>query len=82
MALIEVNPNHKKYIHIWNNGRFNNSGIWNKTSLPQGMQDGSVKLPSGEKMPNGEITPYVFIGYDVFTLKRFMMKPFPQQGLT
>ena len=26
--------------------------------------------------------PYVFLGDDAFALKCFMMKPFPQQGLT
>ena len=26
--------------------------------------------------------PYIFLGDDAFALKRFMMKPFPQQGLT
>ena len=26
--------------------------------------------------------PYVFLGDDAFALKSFMMKPFPQQGLT
>ena len=33
-------------------------------------------------MSNGEVTPYVFLGDDAFALKRFMIKLFPQQGLT
>ena len=60
----------------------NNSGIWNKTSLLQGIQDGSFKLPKEEKLSNIEVTPHVFLGVDAFVLKKFMMKPFPQQGLT
>ena len=70
------------YADVGSNGRVNNSRIWNKTSLLQGTQGGSVKLPNDEKLPNGEITPYVLLGDDVFALKRFMMEPFPQQGLT
>ena len=70
------------YAHVGSNGRVNYLGIWNKTSLLQGIQDGSVKLPSNEKLPNGEITLYDFLGDDAFALKRFMMKPFPEQGLT
>ena len=46
------------------------SGIWNKTSLLQGIQDGSFKLPKDEKLSNGEITPYVFLGDDVLRLTR------------
>ena len=70
------------YANVGSNGRVSDSGIWNKTSLLQGIQDESVKLPNDEKLPNREITPYVFLGDDAFTLKRFMMNPFPQQGLT
>ena len=50
------------YADVGCNGRVNDFGIWNKTYLLQGMQDGSVKLPNDEKLPNGEITPYVFLG--------------------
>ena len=56
----------------------NDSGIWNKISLLQGIQDGSVELPDDQKLSNGEITPYIFLWDDTFALKRFMMKPFPQ----
>ena len=70
------------YADVGSTGRVIDSGIWNKTSLLQGIQDGSVKLPNDEKLPDGEITPYVFLGDDAFALKRFMIKPFPQQGLT
>ena len=70
------------YADVGSNGRVNDSGIWHKTSLLQGIQDESVKLPNDEKLPNGEIIPYVFLGHNAFALKRFMIKPFPQQGLT
>ena len=58
------------YADVGSNGRFNDSGIWNKTSLLQGIQDGSVKLPNDEKLPNGEITPNVFLGDDATALKK------------
>ena len=70
------------YTDVGSNGKANDSGIWNKSSLLKGIQDVSVKLPDDEKLSNGEITPYVFLGDDAFALKRFMMEPFPQQGLT
>ena len=57
------------YADVGSNGRVNDSGIWNKTSLLQGIQDGSVKLPNDEKLLNGEINPYVFLGDDAFALK-------------
>ena len=70
------------YVDVGSNGRVNDCGIWNKTSLLQGIQDGSFKLLKDEKLSNGEITHHVFLGDDASALKKFMMKPFPQQGLT
>ena len=52
------------YADVGSNGRVNDSGIWNKTSLLQGIQDGSVNLPNDKKLPNGEVAPYVFLGED------------------
>ena len=40
-----------------------------------------MKLPKYNALPNGVIAPYVFIDDDVFALKKFMMKPYPQQNL-
>ena len=48
----------------------------------EGIQNRSIEILDDEKLSNGDITPYVFLGDDAFALKRFMMKPFPQQGLT
>ena len=70
------------YADVRSNGRVNDSGIWNNSSLLQGIQDGSVNLPDDKKLSNGEITSYVFVGDDASALKNFMMKPFPQQSLT
>ena len=66
--------------YVRSNGSVNDSCIWNKSSLLQGIQGGLVKLP--EKLSNSEITPYVFLWDNVFRLKNFMVKPFPQQGLS
>ena len=42
-----------------------------------------MKLPKDDPLPvNGVIVPYVFVGEDAFALKKFMMKPYPQQNLT
>ena len=38
------------YADVGSNGRVNDSGIWNKTSLLQGIQDGSFKLSPENKL--------------------------------
>ena len=76
-------PEHEcLYADVGSNGRVNDFGIWNKSSLLQGIQGGSVKFPNHKKLSNGEITSCVFVGADAFAIKIFMMKPFPQQGFT
>ena len=71
------------YADVGSNGRVNDSGVWNKSSLLQAIQKGSVKLPKDDALPvNGVIAPYVFVGDDAFALKKFMMKLYPQQNLT
>ena len=69
------------YADAGSNGRFNDSGIWNKCALLQGILNGTVELPADGMLQNGENVSYVFLGDDAFALKEFLMKPFPQQGL-
>ena len=68
------------------NSRFSNSGGWNKSSLLEAIQDGSVRLPIGNALPggyiNGDIEQYIFLDDNTFALNKFMMKPYPQQNLT
>ena len=48
------------YADVGSNGRVNDSGIWNKSSLLQGIQNGSIEIPDDEKLSNGDITPCFF----------------------
>ena len=52
-----------------------------KHSLLQAIDDVSVKLPRDDFLTNDCKLPYVFPGNDAFPLKKFMMKPYPQQNL-
>ena len=65
------------------NGRTNDSGVWNKSALQRGIENGSIQLPQSESLTeNHPNLPYVFLGDDAFALKTFMMKPYPQSNLT
>ena len=47
-------------------GRNNDGGVWNKSALHKGIEDGTIKLPESDALPGnvGHITPYVFLGDD------------------
>ena len=84
ILLATAGPEYKcLYVDVGSNGRVNDSGVWNKSSLLQAIQNGSVKLPKDDALPvNDVIAPYAFAGDDAFALKNFMMKSYPQQNLT
>jgi len=71
------------YADVGTNGRVSDGGVWNKCTLSQGIEDGSVSLPPPKCLPYGvaEI-PHVFVGDDAFALKKNLMKPYAQNGLT
>ena len=57
----------------------NDGGVWGKNRLLQ-LIDGSLKLPVHDKLiESDQVALHVFLGYDVFTLKLYMMKNCPQQ---
>ena len=51
--------------------------IWNKCSLFQAIDDGSVKLPEDDYLTNDCNLPCIFLGDDAFALKEFMTTPYP-----
>ena len=68
------------YADVGSNGRVNYSGTWNKCSLLQAIDNGSVKLSEGDYLTNDCKLPYVFLRDDAFALKVFMMKPEAYRG--
>eukprot|EP00795_Rhopilema_esculentum_P005764 gene5764-11043_t len=71
------------YADIGTNGRVSDGGVWNKCSLSRGIESGKICLPGPKNLPLGvEKVPYVFVGDDAFALKPYLMKPYPQCGLT
>ena len=61
-------------------GSVNDYGTWNKCSLLQVIDYGSVKLPEDDYLTNDCKLPYVFLRDDTFTLKEFEMEFYLQQN--
>ena len=77
-------PDHEyMYADVGNNGRVSDGGVWNKCSLSQAIDDGTISLPPPKCLPFGRTeVPHVFVCNDAFALKPHMMKPYPQQCLS
>ena len=60
----------------------NDGVVWSKSRFLEPI-DGSVKLPIHDKSAESDqALLYVFRDNDVFTLKLYIMKAYPQQNLT
>ena len=71
------------YADVGTNGRVSDGGVWNKCGLSQAIDEGAISLPPPKCLPFGVTeVPRVFGGDDAFALKKHMMKPYPQNGLT
>ena len=71
------------YADVGTNGRVSDGRIWSKTSLVRAIQDNEISLPESEALEYGvKKVPYVFVADDAFSLKPYLMKPYPQSGVT
>ena len=71
------------YVDIGSNGRINDSGVWNSSDLRRKTEDNCLIIPGPTPLPLRYIRiPYLFVGGDVFAIKSYMMKPYPQTNLT
>ena len=72
------------YADIGTNGRVSDGGVWSKCSLANNLASGNaLSLPPPKCLPFGtQKVPYVLAGDDAFALKPYLMKPYPQSGLT
>jgi len=70
------------YADIGTNGRVSDGGVWNKCSLSQAIEGGTISLPPPKCLPHGvQKLPHIFVADDAFALKTNLMKPYPQKGL-
>ena len=70
------------YAKIGSNCMVNDRGVWSKSRLLQPI-DGSAKRQTHDTLTESDqATLYVFLNDDVFTLKLYMIKAYPQQNFT
>ena len=65
------------------NGRCSDGRIWGNSSIAKLLDDDKLGVPKSQKIPGSErVAPFVLLQDDAFGLKTYLMKPFPQIGLT
>lgn len=64
-------------------GSCSDAGIFRRCKLRKKLDRGTLGIPPPEPLhPAGRPVPYFFVGDDAFPLNRWLMKPFPQRGLS
>lgn len=72
-------------VDVGMNGRMSDGGNWSRNSFRKALENENnpLRIPPPKPLP-GRIKsiPHVFVGDDAFGLSSYMMKPYPQLGLT
>ena len=69
------------------NGRMSDGGNWSRNEFQKEKnppdENNPLSIPNPKPLPGrSKPIPYVCVGDDAFPLTSFMMKPYPQTGLT
>ena len=64
------------YADVGANGRCSDGGIWGNSTIAKLLDDGKLGVPKHQKIPASDRWD------DAFGFKTYLMKPFPQRGLT
>lgn len=71
------------YIDIGANGSASDAGIFVDSEIYHALNVNTAGLPPAECLPSdNQPLPYAIVGDDAFGLRTWMMKPFPNRGLT
>ena len=65
------------------NGRISNGGVFRNCDLHKELEEKRLNIPNPTPLPGTHIPfPYMIVADDAFPLKKYIMKPFNQIGLT
>ncbi|XP_046407497.1 protein ALP1-like [Ischnura elegans] len=82
MALVDANYRFL-YYDVGVNGRVNDAGVFRDCSLRAALTSNRLDVPPGKPLPGRQRdTPYVIVGDDAFPLQPYLMKPYPERGLS
>lgn len=73
------------YMEVGAVGSESDGGIYAQSKLAELMEDNKANFPPPEVLPDdpsGVSVPYFLLGDDAFSLKPYMMKPYPTRNLT
>ena len=71
------------FVDIGSNGNISDGGIFKDSGFYEALNASAAGIPDPEPLPHDDKPmPYVIVGDEAFGLHTWLMKPFPQRGLT
>lgn len=66
------------YLDVGCNGRISDGGVFQNCSLSDGLEQGTLHLPTPAPLTNRDMAvPYFFVADDAFAMKSYILKPYP-----
>lgn len=69
------------YVDVRRHDQDKDTSIFSRSDICEMLENGNMPIPT-PTMLHGELTPYFIIGDNIFPLKQWLMKPYPNRGLT
>ncbi|XP_053690751.1 uncharacterized protein LOC128739298 [Sabethes cyaneus] len=70
------------YIDVGCQGRISDGGVFNRCTLSKALEEKSLNVPKETALPNRNVpVPYVIVADDAFSMKHYLMKPYPFRNL-
>lgn len=80
MALVDASYK-LLYIDVGCNGRVSDGGVFNNCTLSTALMNNTLNFPSALPLPGrAKPVPYVVVADDAFSLKPYLLKPYPFRG--
>uniref|UniRef100_A0A1Y1MM44 DDE Tnp4 domain-containing protein n=2 Tax=Photinus pyralis TaxID=7054 RepID=A0A1Y1MM44_PHOPY len=63
-------------------GKNSDAGILSNSNLGTSLENGSINIPRGKKLPGSDVDlPMIIVGDEGFPLKTYLMRPYPGANL-
>ncbi|XP_059894187.1 uncharacterized protein LOC132447425 [Gadus macrocephalus] len=71
------------YVDVGSQGRISDGGVFAGCTFADALENRTTNMPAPAPLPGSDqLSPYCIVADEAFPLKKYLMKPYPQHGLS